>query len=249
MTGNNSSTKQHNKNINNMKKILTFFLLTAFAISSIYAQDLKQGLVAYYPFNGNANDESGNGNNGSVYGATLTADKNGNKNSAYSFDGDGDYINCGYKINLRNSSFTISIIEKIAFNNGKNPSIMGQGTATTNEGLHLMWGKDYFRFAFYGNDLNTAKDVFDANIWRNWVFTYDVESKKRKIYLNNRLVANDIATKYAGSGNLIIGNSSLWANDYSGVIDDIRIYNRALGRTEVRDLFNLEQKAQKFTRK
>jgi len=48
---------------------------------------LKDGLVAYYPFNGNANDESGNGNNGTVYGATLTTDRFGNTNKAYSFDG------------------------------------------------------------------------------------------------------------------------------------------------------------------
>jgi hypothetical protein len=43
--------------------------------------------VAWYPFNGNANDESGNGNHGTVNGATLTTDRNGNSNSAYSFDG------------------------------------------------------------------------------------------------------------------------------------------------------------------
>ena len=52
-----------------------------------YSQSfLTNGLVAYYPFNGNANDESGHGNNGTVYGATLTADRFGRANSAYSFD-------------------------------------------------------------------------------------------------------------------------------------------------------------------
>jgi len=45
------------------------------------------GLVAWYPFNGNANDESGKGNNGTVYGATLTTDRFGNSNAAYTFDG------------------------------------------------------------------------------------------------------------------------------------------------------------------
>ncbi|MCP3693720.1 MAG: BACON domain-containing protein, partial [Planctomycetaceae bacterium] len=48
---------------------------------------LNDGLVAYYPFNGNANDESGNGNNGTVNGATLSTDRNGNAASAYDFDG------------------------------------------------------------------------------------------------------------------------------------------------------------------
>jgi len=53
--------------------------------------DLNAGLVAYYPFNGDANDASGNGNNGTVNGATLTIDRFGNTNAAYSFDGN-DYI-------------------------------------------------------------------------------------------------------------------------------------------------------------
>jgi hypothetical protein len=54
---------------------------------------ISDGLVAYYPFNGNANDESGNGNNGAVNGATLIADRFGNANKAYSLDGLSDYIN------------------------------------------------------------------------------------------------------------------------------------------------------------
>ena len=50
------------------------------------------GLVGWWPFNGNANDESGNGNNGTVNGATLTNDRFGNSNAAYSYDGINDYI-------------------------------------------------------------------------------------------------------------------------------------------------------------
>ena len=61
------------------------------ATSSQLPANLQQGLVAYYPFNGNANDESGNGNNGTVNGATLTEDRFGNANGAYSFDGN-DWI-------------------------------------------------------------------------------------------------------------------------------------------------------------
>ena len=66
-------------------------------VSNVMAQNIpsyvpKDGLVGYWPFNGNANDESGNGNHGTVNGATLTADRNGVVNSAYSFDGDNDFI-------------------------------------------------------------------------------------------------------------------------------------------------------------
>jgi hypothetical protein len=50
------------------------------------------GLVGWWPFNSNANDESGNGNNGTVNGAILTTDRFGQANSAYSFDGVNDNI-------------------------------------------------------------------------------------------------------------------------------------------------------------
>ncbi|MBN2011166.1 T9SS type A sorting domain-containing protein [candidate division KSB1 bacterium] len=56
---------------------------------------LNAKVLAYYPFNGNANDESGNGNNGFVYGPVLTEDRYGNSNSAYYFDGTDDFILLG----------------------------------------------------------------------------------------------------------------------------------------------------------
>ena len=66
-------------------------MFVIFVISFVFlaqaSADLNDGLIAYYPFNGNANDESGNGNDGTVNGATLTNDRFGNEDSAYSFDG------------------------------------------------------------------------------------------------------------------------------------------------------------------
>src|SRR2546427_4551010 len=56
---------------------------------------LNDGLIAWYPFTGNANDASTNGNNGTVMGAQLTTDRNGVPNQAYLFNGTTDYINVG----------------------------------------------------------------------------------------------------------------------------------------------------------
>ena len=70
------------------KSLIAALLLAA---SSAFAQVPSyvptNGLVGWWPFNGNANDESGNGNNGTVNGATLTSDRFGSINSAYSFNG------------------------------------------------------------------------------------------------------------------------------------------------------------------
>ena len=56
---------------------------------------LQQGLVAWYPFDGNASDMSGNGNHGTVNGATLGTDRHGVAGKAYSFDGVDDWILLG----------------------------------------------------------------------------------------------------------------------------------------------------------
>ncbi len=50
------------------------------------------GLVSWYPFTGNANDESGNGNHASVNGPVLIPDRFGNLNAAYAFNGTNDYL-------------------------------------------------------------------------------------------------------------------------------------------------------------
>src|SRR2546425_9002593 len=59
---------------------------------------IEDGLIAFYPFTGNANDASTNGNHGSVVGAQLTSDRNGMPNQAYLFNGVDDYINIGNRV-------------------------------------------------------------------------------------------------------------------------------------------------------
>ena len=96
-------------------------LLSAFVGLSAIAQIPTNGLVAYYPFNGNAKDSSGNGNNGSVNGATLTTDRFGNCNSAYLFDGVSNYISLPTSklINLNTYSYSLWVMPTaIPTNNG-----------------------------------------------------------------------------------------------------------------------------------
>ena len=70
---------------------------------------MEDGLVAYYPFDGNAQDASGYGNDGISYGPTLTEDREGKANSAYLFDGINDYVQVPYDASLDiNHAITIS---------------------------------------------------------------------------------------------------------------------------------------------
>ena len=72
--------------------------------------------MAYYPFNGNANDESGNGNHGTVNGADLAEDKCTRPNSAYNFDGMDDYIQVPHSdiLNFGVNDFSIVFWIKVA---------------------------------------------------------------------------------------------------------------------------------------
>ncbi len=110
-----------------MKKILFFvlaFYVGTTAFSQIPNYVPSNGLVGWWPFNGNANDESGNGNQGTVNGATLTVDRFGIANQAYGFDGVNDFIQCGQlQLNL-NASFSVWIAPMESLNIGQHSRIL-----------------------------------------------------------------------------------------------------------------------------
>ncbi|MFM8432121.1 MAG: hypothetical protein ACKOA1_04920, partial [Bacteroidota bacterium] len=97
-----------------MKKLVLLGVFTLFSIvltAQIPGYVPTNGLVGWWPFNGNANDESGNGNNGTVNGATLSSDRFGNSNSCYSFNRSTDnYIDIGPNLifdTLKNISISV----------------------------------------------------------------------------------------------------------------------------------------------
>lgn len=102
---------------------LTYKLLLAFVITIPFIShsqvNLNSGLVAYFPFNGNTNDASGNSNNATNFGATLTQDQWGNPNSAYLFNGTSDYMQIANNPTLQSSSFTFCVrVKPLSFYNG-----------------------------------------------------------------------------------------------------------------------------------
>jgi hypothetical protein len=103
-----------------MKKhllILATALLSISTFAQIPTYVPANGLVGWWPFNGNANDESGNGNHGTVNGATLTTDRFGNVNKAYSFNGINNNIVVANSSTLNPSEISISVWYKANGNN------------------------------------------------------------------------------------------------------------------------------------
>lgn len=195
---------------------------------------LSNGLVAYYPFNGNANDASGHGNNGTVYGATLTKDRFGKQNSAYKFDGTYDYILVPDRASLRLKTFTI-----VAW---VNPDYFFGGNRIVEKGNSNSYWLDinpnnntvigFYDGAYY--DL-ISKNTIALNKWSFIVGTYD--GALLKIYINGTLNnSRSISSQlYQSAQPLVIGwkYNGITADHYSGLMDDIRIYNRALSAKEI----------------
>jgi hypothetical protein len=197
------------------------------------------GLVGYWPFTGNANDVSGNGNNGTVNGATLTSDRFGNLNSAFSFDGINDIITAP-AINLPSGNNPRSINLWFKVNNIPAPGtaflLLNYGVLSSNQacGLAVMNNGVNFVSWLTQNDL-IGLSIISVNQWYNLTATYDGSTSK--LFLNGNLINSASQVK-----NTILASLSIGFNGVdqftNGIIDEIGIWNRALNQTEVQALFN-----------
>jgi hypothetical protein len=150
------------KEENKMKKILGVLVITIICCLNLMA-DLTDGLVAYYPFNDNANDESGNGNNGTAMGATLTTDRFGNPNSAFVFDGTNDYIALDDHYANGNSlaQFSVSVWYKTSFSGTDFMENWSFYDFDRSEWFNVYIRGDNGRLAFSGSD--GTNDNFDIH--------------------------------------------------------------------------------------
>jgi len=236
------------------KSVQITILLLSISISS-FAQtvDLQKGLVAYYPFNGNANDESGNGNNGTIHGARLTTDRNGNSNSAYSFDGKNDYMEIPSTKNIKISGneITISTWVKIKGNgiNWGRIFLGGQVNKTYTLTKHKGNNKILWRPIIENKGTTYAETISKKSLtkyeWYHIVAIYDKGSTK--LYING--ILNSSSSSRAGNlainnkTNLIGGETESHEgrgnrSAFHGEIDDTRIYSRAIKGTEIQALYN-----------
>jgi hypothetical protein len=216
----------------------------------------SNGLVGYWPFNGNANDESGNGNHGTVNGATLTTDRNGNANSAYSFDGNGDYIHVTNNFFDNGSSgWSVSMWSKLDEiqnpNNGNSSHILFNTSPHNGTGISLNWGGSSKYAISLGNGAPATSwntSIFNAQSIQDittdsWKYVTLVKSGNGySLYLDgifdnswivNTSIVSYFYSMYFGACDPIASNEVL-----IGDIDDIAIYNRALTPEEITALYN-----------
>lgn len=251
---------QINININQknilMKKLFTIltFAIAFNTFGQVPNYVPTNGLVGWWPFNGNANDESGNGIHGTVSGASLTTDRFGQTNSAYYFNGTSDYIRMtGLPTNY--SSYTYA-----GWVQGNTTSFVDHGIIIQT-GINTINGQQVGSFgisAFCSSPVkydgrhrqyNTSASGLicipsinnpDLN-WHFYTLTWD--GGNLKFYVDNNLQGT--LTGITGStlivNELIIGalryGTGTIDKFYNGKIDDIGVWNRALSRCEIYQLY------------
>lgn len=222
---------------------------------------LNDGLVAYYPFNGNANDASGNGNDGTVNGATLATDRFGNPNSAYTFNGasvitipiqQDNVLQCSYSAWFK--TVTGGSVIGTAAGRFTPDLVLDVHTAETggsNVG-EAHWVADADNLSV---GCRSGPDVlYNDNKWHHIVGVLNsvpgtLQPSQFFVYIDGNQVGQIVENVSAPTApinantNTWIGLNSRWVyyqhTNFSIIIDDVRIYNRALSDSEVQQLYSL----------
>ena len=235
-----------------LKNYVKLIVALVFA-SNVMAQNIPSyvptnGLVGYWPFNGNANDESGNGNNGTVNGATLTIDRNGVANSAYSFDGNDVITSKPKNLSIGNNQRAISVWMNTNKIKTGGPLVeYGSSEILKRFGLLVLNNNKEYCYPFVAcqfNDIDVNTNLSDDN-WINIIVNY--KSNIFEVYVNGKLEIkatnfnmysnNNVNTINTPNSDLLFGKS-VGAEFFNGYLDDIAIYNRALTEQEITALYS-----------
>lgn len=237
--------------------LVCFILASAFTLvshasvvskPSQYNINLQSGLIAWWTMdgadvlNGVALDKSGNSKNGNLINiATTTFYKAGKIGQAFNFDGSNDYIKASSDIIGMGASTTSAWIYARSYGQSNMGRIIDNGKFI----LEATSTNSTFGFSSDGftTQAVAATNALPLNKWVHIVITRN-PSGTANFYINGVLsgTANQSSgTPIAGTTNVIVGNISAANATFDGLIDDVRIYNRALSATEVKQLYNMGQ--------
>jgi hypothetical protein len=222
-----------------------------------------QGLVAYYPFDGNVADSSGNGYNGTIFYATPTQNRFGVDNNSYSFDGLNDAIQFGDVLDEVFSApiakFSVSGWALVRSNKQYSSFIIGKNAGSTDGPYqwNLSYLNGYVQGAVFSD--TAAKNYIllrnpaALNHWFHFVLVFDgslPELQRIKLYVNGSSTGTTVAAHVGTLGTTTINsqqiltvgatrasNVTIWNDFLDGNVDDIRIYNRVLSDTEIVNLY------------
>lgn len=240
-------------------KMLKFYILALFVfplptlLAQVPSYVPSTGLIGWWPFNGNSNDESGNGNNGTASGANLTSDRFGTLDRAYNFE-IGNTINIPNSASIDNLSLaTVNIWFKTA--STTNASLFKKGNSQSTSSaeqislqINQINGLNGFSAKYNSNctpwngwiDCAINSISFNDNSWH--MMTAVIGSDSLKCFLDGVLVTAtavpSAAMDVCNGGGIVLGKN--WNSDldyYNGIIDDVGFWNRPLTNTEIQNLY------------
>ena len=211
-----------------MKMFFFAILLFFFAGTSADAA-LTDGLTLHYSLDGNANDITGNGFDASVAGATLSEDRFGNPESAYSFDGDNDYIENNAFSNADFSGISIAYWVKTPQNDSNSSRLVHSAFG----GFYYARGQVRWFIDGYSAGALTNNDLINDGNWHLVVGTNDGSTSS--LYVDG-LFQGEAGEIIMPGNRLVIGNDKVYSSPFEGSIDDFRIYDRALSIDEIDQL-------------
>lgn len=222
---------------------LVFLSYSSFSFGQCYMYfDVIEGLVAYYPFDGNVNDESGNNRHGIIFGNPLFLD--GIRGKAIYLDGTSDYVRISNNFQLTDT-FTIAAWIKTENTTRRWQTLFakrGSNTLSFWSGLHY----DVCNFWVTSEDTISSNPIISNNEWHHvcWVGFQNGPEMKIHVYIDYLEGLPDnietISSIPQHTGIVAIGAQvtppDFVDHGFEGYIDDLRIYNRALSEEEIRCL-------------
>lgn len=238
---------------------ICFALTTQMAAAQVPSYVPTNGLLAYYPFSGNANEVIGNINNGTVNGATLSTDINGFTNSAYVFDGVSSYIDLPYNFNGGQTTNLVSFRLRFKVSANGDFCIWNKDGNWLEAAIYTTLNGAFGIFWAYPNQYNgivTTNGSLVPNIWYDAVII--INGSNSKIYLNGTeqtgvtisTPSNSIGFNSAGSCGSGINRfgyekvSCLPTQYFNGVLDEFMLYDRVLTQQEITQLYNADNTCQ-----
>jgi hypothetical protein len=231
-----------------MKTIQKLLVATGFAVAcGVQAQaPFFNGLIAYYPLNGNANDASGNGRNGTeINGLSYVADRG---HSVAYFNGNSQYISLPSSISNYMDLSVSFWVKTSATNPNQFPSgifLVSRDVCSFANDWNICLGQGRkMQFAANADVLSSSNDI-GSNQWVHVVCIADFASQLRKIFLNGQQVASTSWSPFAFANNdvpIFLGASACQTAShafFTGNMADVCIYNRALSSNEVAMLYSL----------
>ena len=245
--------------LHRLPEILLIALACLLTAANSAAANLNDGLVAYWSFDegsgGTAYDYSSQGNDGAIYGPTWDA---GYSSFALRFDGEDDFVNRPLTASLE----IATALSVTAWVRPEQPStglgrvVAGTYDWSSDPSLERGWilgdsfgGSDHFYFRVYdssGADAYAGVGSFFATYLHQWTFVVGVYEPGlyARLYVNGEMLAEDVTgvpseIAYAVGIPLRIGLRADGATHgpWDGIIDEVRIYNRALSHDEILDLY------------